>query len=65
MRCVHKLSTVCGGGPIARSFFTALRLPRRCASAIAKAYEADSPAGQSPICPLPMYAATFSGKRAA
>jgi hypothetical protein len=29
MRWVHKLSAECGGGPIARSFFSALRVPRR------------------------------------
>ena len=50
---VHKLLTEYGGGPMARSSWTALRLSRRCASASAKAYDAASPAGQSPICPLP------------
>ena len=35
VRSVNTASAVYGGGPIARSFLTALRLPRRCASASA------------------------------
>ena len=65
VRSVNTAAAGYGGGPIARSFLTALRLPSRWASASAHSYELDSAADESPICPLPTYAATFSGKRAA
>src|SRR5204862_5378507 len=49
VRSVNTAAAVYGGGPIACSFLTALPLPRRCASASAKAQEADSPDPPSPI----------------